>query len=257
MFDHHIGEPKVTALREHLLQSSGGSLSVTTVQERIQNCPSVLDDCDTIIGCVDSVSARSFCNEYAVKQLQYYLDAGVRIDTPDRTATGTSSDGMTAEQGSKESNETAIEEPVQTDDQTVEMTGYVHLVAPGSNACFDCLGRHDQAAARIEQLSPTERSAEQERGYIDDDELAPEPAVVHLNGQCASKTVSVLVDLVTGVHTPPDFIRYEDHAHEMTELTTAPSEHCPTCGTDGVLGVGQRSFGDAHFEPAETQAESD
>jgi len=257
VFDHQIGEPKVTALRNHLLQSSGGSLSVTTVQERIQNCPSVLDDCDIIIGCVDSVSARSFCNEYAVKQLQYYLDAGVRIDTPDRTAAGTSSNGMMADQDSKESNGTAIEAAVQTDDQTVEMTGYVHLVAPGSNACFDCLGRHDQAAARIEQLSPTERSAEQERGYIDDDELAPEPAVVHLNGQCASKTVSVLVDLVTGVHTPPDFIRYEDHAHEMTELTTAPSEHCPTCGTDGVLGVGHRSFGDAHFEPVETPAESD
>lgn len=257
VFDHHIGEPKVTALREHLLKSSGGSLRLTTVQERIQNSPSALDECDIVIGCVDSVSARSFCNEYAVKQLQYYLDAGVRIDTPDRTSTGSRSGEIMGDQGSIESNETAVKEAAQTDDQTVELTGYVHLVAPGSNACFDCLGRHDQAAARIEQLSPTERSAEQERGYIDDDELAPEPAVVHLNGQCASKTVSVLVDLVTGVHTPPDFIRYEDHTHEMTELTTAPSEHCPTCGTDGVLGVGQRSFGDAHFEPAETPAESD
>jgi molybdopterin/thiamine biosynthesis adenylyltransferase len=256
VFDHHVGEPKVTAIRDHLLKSSGGSLAVTAVQERIQDCPSALDDCDIVIGCVDSVTARSFCNEYAVKQLQYYLDAGVRIDTPEAPA-GDGSGGTVAKQGSEASSGDTAEETAKTDDRTVEMTGYVHLVAPGSNACFDCLGRHDQAAARIEQLSPTERGVEQERGYIDDGELTPEPAVVHLNGQCASKAVSVLVDLVTGVHTPPDFIRYEDHSHEMTELTTAPSEGCPTCGTDGVLGVGHRSFGDARFEPAEKRADSD
>jgi hypothetical protein len=167
------------------------------------------------------MTARSFCNEYAVKHLTYYIDAGVRIDT--------------------------------TDDQGVEMTGYVHLVAPGSNACFDCLGRHDQAAVRLEQLSPAERDIERERGYIDDDQLAPEPAVIHLNGSCASKAVSVLVDLVTGRSVPPDFIRYEDTDNEISELTTDPSSMCPTCGDNGVLGVGRRSFGNAHFEPDKEQ----
>jgi len=256
VFDHHVGESKVTAVREHLLKSSGGSLTVTPVQQRVQDCQSKLDDCDVVIGCVDSVTARSFCNEYAVKQLQYYLDAGVRIDTPEAAA-GDGTRGTVAEQDSEPPEDKVTEETGKTDDQTVKMTGYVHLVAPGSNACFDCLGRHDQAATRIEQLSPMEREAEQERGYIDDDELAPEPAVVHLNGQCASKAVSVLVELVTGVHTPPDFIRFEDHDHEMTELTTAPSEGCPTCGTEGVLGVGRRSFGNAHFKPAERRLDSD
>jgi molybdopterin/thiamine biosynthesis adenylyltransferase len=230
-FDHHVGQPKVTAVREHLWRSGRDSLSVKAVQTPIQEQPSVLDDCDIVVGCVDSVTARSFCNEYAVKQLCYYLDAGVRIDTPDESES--------------------------TDEQTIELTGYVHLVAPGSTACFDCLGRHDQAAARIEQLSPAERDAERERGYIDDEELRPEPAVIHLNGQCASKVVSVLVGLTTGACTPPDFIRYEDHANEITELTTEPSDRCPTCGTDGVLGVGQRSFGNAQFEPDEESAVSD
>jgi hypothetical protein len=130
------------------------------------------------------------------------------------------------------------------------------LVAPGSNGCFDCLGRHDQEASRIERLSPEELEEEQNRGYIDDEDLQPEPAVIHLNGLCASKTVSVLVDLVTG-SDPPDFIRYEDHDHEMTELTTEPSDSCPTCGEKGVLGVGRRSFGDAEFVPEEQPAASD
>ena len=218
-YDHHVGKPKVTAIREHLWKVGGDDIAVEAIQERIQECSASLDRCDVVVGCVDSMTARSFCNEYAVKHLNYYVDSGVRIDT--------------------------------TDEQPVEMTGYVHLVAPGSNACFDCLGRHDQAAARLEQLAPAEQAAEQERGYIDDEELAPEPAVVHLNGQCASKTVSVLVDLMTGRTDPPDFIRYEDHAHEMTALTTTPSDGCPTCGSEGVLGVGRRSFGDAHFEPDE------
>lgn len=229
-FDHHVGQPKVTAVREHLWRSGRDELSVEAVQAPIQERPSVLDDCDVIVSCVDSVTARSFCNEYAVKQLCYYLDAGVRIETL----------------GSDEA----------TDEQAVELTGYVHLVVPGSTACFDCLGRH-QAAARIEQLSPAERGVERDHGYIDDEDLRPEPAVIHLNGQCASKTVSVLVGLTTGACTPPDIIRYEDHTNEMTELTTEPSDQCPTCGTDGVLGVGQRSFGNAQFKPDEESAVSD
>ena len=218
-YDHHVGKPKVTAIREYLWKVGGDDISIEAIREPIQKCSGSLDRCDIVVGCVDSVTARSFCNEYAVKHLTYYVDSGVRIDT--------------------------------TDDQKVEMTGYVHLVAPGSNACFDCLGRHDQAAARLEQFAPAEQAAERERGYIDDEELSPEPAVVHLNGQCASKTVSVLVDLVTGRGDPPDFIRYEDHAHEMTALTTTPSDGCPTCGSEGILGVGRRSFGDAHFGPNE------
>jgi hypothetical protein len=253
VYDHHVGQPKVTTVREHLWKSSGGSLTVEAIPERVQDCAGVLDRCDVVIGCVDSVTARSYCNEYAVKHLTYYLDAGVRIDTPDAPAATNDPAGDVPDEPAGDT----TADGARTDDRTVELTGYVHLVAPGSNACFDCLGRHDQAAARIEQLSPTERSAEQERGYIDDDELAPEPAVIHLNGQCASKTVSVLVNLVTGVHTPPDFIRYDDHDHEMTELTTDPSENCPTCGTDGVLGVGRRSFGDAHFRPDEGPAVTD
>lgn len=217
-YDHHVGKPKVTAVREHLWRSAPGDVTVETYTERVQECSTALDSVDLLVGCVDTVTARSYCNEYAVKQLQYYVDAGVRIET--------------------------------ADDRAVSKTGYIHLVAPGSTACFDCLGRHDQEAARLEQLSPEEQEAERERGYIDDEALTPEPALVHLNGLCASKTVSVLVDLVTGC-SPPDFVRYEDTTNEMTELTTSPSSACPTCGEDGVLGVGRREFGDAQFAPQE------
>ena len=223
-YDHHVSKPKVTAVREHLWKSGSDGVEVEAVQAPVQEREDVLDSCDVIVGCVDSVSARSFCNEYAVKHLKYYLDVGVRIDV-----------------GSEEQ---------------IEKKGYVQLVAPGSNGCFDCLGRHDQEATHIERLSHKELEEEQERGYIDDEDLEPEPAVIHLNGICASKAVSVLVDLVTGSR-PPDFVRYEDHDHEMTELTTKPSESCPTCGDEGVLGVGRRSFGDAEFIPEEQPLASD
>lgn len=225
-YNHHVGKPKVEVVREHLWRSAPRDVSVESHAERVQACTEVLDRCDVVVGCVDSVTARSFCNEYAVKHLQYYLDAGVRIDTD-----------------------------IEADEQAVRRAGYIHLVAPGSTACFDCLGRHDQDAARLERLSPVERERQRERGYVDD-ELSPEPAVVHLNGICASKTVSVLVELVTG-GSPPDFLRYEDQVHELTELVTDPSESCPTCGDDGVLGVGRRSFGDTRFVPEAESTVSD
>lgn len=242
VYEHHVGASKVAAIREHLWKVGTEDLTIEIVKNRVEDQTDPLGDCDAIVGCVDEVTARSFCNEYAVKQLTYYIDAGVRID----------SDSTENEQSGRLESTQAT-----ADDRTVEMTGYVHLVAPGSTACFDCLGRHNQEATRIEQMDEEAIEAGKRRGYVDDSDLAPEPALVHLNGMCASKTVSILVDLVSGGAAPPDFIRYEDHDHQMTELTTEPSDTCPTCGDDGVLGVGQRRFGDAQFEPDEEIAASD
>jgi molybdopterin/thiamine biosynthesis adenylyltransferase len=215
-YDHHVGKPKVDALREHLWQSSPtDDATIATAHAPVEDVDERLDDYDLVVGCVDRVSTRSFLNEYAVKHLTYYVDAGVRIDV--------GGDG-----GER---------------TTTAMTGYVQLVAPGATACFDCLGRHAPGASHVERLSPEEREAERERGYIADEALAPEPAVVHLNGVVASKAVSVVSKLVTGHAEPPDFVRYEDLESDMTELTTEPSERCPTCGEDGLRGVGRRSFG--------------
>jgi len=220
-YDHHVGKPKVDALREHLWKSSPtADGTIATAHAPVEDVAERLDDYDLVVGCVDRVSTRSFLNEYAVKHLTYYVDAGVRIDV----------DG---DEGAR---------------TTTAMTGYVQLVAPGANACFDCLGRHAPGASHVERLSPEERAAERERGYIADEALAPEPAVVHLNGVVASKAVSVVSKLVTGHAAPPDFVRYDDLENDMTELTTEPSERCPTCGEDGLRGVGRRSFGS--FETA-------
>lgn len=215
-FDHHVGASKVDAVREHCWKA-GDDVDIGAHQERIEDCPAVLDRCDVVVGCVDRVATRSFLNEYAVRQLAYYVDAGVRIEV----------DGG----------------------DLAAMRGYVQLVAPGANGCFDCLGRHDPAAARLERMDDDERDTAVGRGYVEEDELAPEPAVVHLNGTTASKAVSVVSALVTGAAEPPDFVRYEDLAHEMTALSTERSEHCPTCGEEGVLGVGRREFGDVDTDP--------
>jgi len=224
-YDHHVGKPKVAAVREHCWRSAPTDLTVETVADRIEARPEVLDDCDLVVGCVDEVRARSFCNEYAVKHLTYYVDAGVRIDTED---------------GRLES-----------------MAAYVQTVAPGATACFDCLGRHDREATRLERQSAEERARGVERGYVDEDDLEPEPAVVHLNGLCASTAVSAVVDIATGAKRPPEFVRHDSIDHEMTALATEPSAACPTCGDDGVLGVGRRSFGDARFTPESADGQSE
>lgn len=213
---HHVGKPKVDVIQAHLWRSSPDEVDVRAVEATIEDCPEVLADRDVIISCVDRVSTRNYLNEWAVKHLRYLLDAGVRIDV---------------------------------DDAAVEsMTGYLQLVAPGANACFDCLGRHDSEAAHLERLSEWEREREFERGYVEGGELAPEPAVVHLNGVVASKAVGIISELVAGYDTPPDFLRYESLSNEFVELTTSPSEDCPACGADGVLGVGERSFGGVNSE---------
>jgi molybdopterin/thiamine biosynthesis adenylyltransferase len=206
----------VDAVRAHCWKA-GGDVDVDAHYDRVEDRPSVLDRCDVVVGCVDRVATRSFLNEYAVRHLAYYVDAGVRI--------GVDGDDLQA------------------------MRGYVQLVAPGANGCFDCLGRHDAAAARVERMDDDERESAVDRGYVEEGEFAPEPAVVHLNGTTASKTVSVVSALVTGAAEPPDFVRYEDLGHEMTALSTERSEHCPTCGEEGVLGVGRREFGDVDTDP--------
>jgi len=120
------------------------------------------------------------------------------------------------------------------------MEGYVQTVAPGATACLACLNRIDRERARIERLPEDEREQELERGYIAESDLAPEPAVVHLNTTIAGMAVSEVVNLVTGVDTPAGLIRYEalDHSFVSMGTTAARSEGCPVCGHNVVLAQG-------------------
>jgi molybdopterin/thiamine biosynthesis adenylyltransferase len=189
--------------------------NVETVQERVEDASNQLDDVDVMLAGVDQVSARSFLNEYAVRTLTPYIDAGSIIHTDDDRG-----------------------------DQVTAMHGYIHVIVPGVTACFDCLGRGNPDQERLEQLSEDEREHEVEQGYVDEATLAPEPAIIHLNSSVASKAVSEFVKMVIGFDEPASFLRFEDLANELVELATSPTAACVTCGDDGVLGHGHPDVAD-------------
>ena len=202
-----IGRPKVTVLAQHL-HATGLDVEVEPVCERVEDAEEALASCDIVIGTADQVTARSFLNQVCVRDLRYYIDAGTVIRTDD--------------------------------DRITAIEGIVQLVAPGANACYACLDRADPERARRERLSDAELEEEVEEGYIEASALAPEPAVVTLNGTVASQAATMVARLVTGYAPPPDMIRYDELATELQELTTRRDTACPTCGDDGLLAHGER-----------------
>lgn len=203
-FDFHIGRPKVEVLEEHLWHINQ-ELEVQSVQKPVEEASDKLLNVDVILAGVDAVSARMWLNEFAVKHLLAYIDAGVVIEKD-------------AEAVSK-------------------MHGFVQTIVPGVTGCFDCLDRGDPDRARIEQLDEHELEEQVERGYVDETVLSPEPAVIHLNSTAGSLAVNEFVKLVTGLDDPVGFLRYEGLDYDLVRMATLPSDECPTCSK--VLGRGE------------------
>lgn len=234
--DRHIGQPKVRAAREHL-ERINAAVDVTTVQARAEDAQDALKQCDLLVGGVDQMSARLWLNQFAVRQLLPYIDAGVVIDTEH------SGEGQQPADRS--------EDEVEETRRIASMEGYIQCIVPGVTACFDCLDRGDPELARIERLSSEERAEELDRGYITESDLAPEPAVVPLNGIIASKTVQLVAKYVTGYAAPESFLRVELLENDLVELHTQPSDRCITCGHNGILGRGD------HTDPETTPGRID
>jgi len=214
--NHNVGRPKVTAVKLHLQPINPGT-TIHAVKEQVKDAVDALKPADLIVGGVDQVSARMFLNQFAVRHLIPYVDAGVVIETTSK-------------------------DDADSDPPTVEsMEGYIQRIIPSVTACFDCLGRADPERAYIERLSPEEREQEVERGYIDETTLSPEAAVVPVNGVVASKTVQTAVKHITGYSQPNDYIHVELTSNDLETLSTAPKPGCPTCGDNGVLGRGDRT----------------
>lgn len=206
-YEEDVGEPKVSVIADHC-RAIDSSISVGTHEAIAEDMTEVLAESDIVLAGLDRMSSRAFLNEFCVKHCLPYIDSGVVITT---------------------------------DEGTVEsMEGYVQTVAPGATACLACLNRIDRERARIERLPEDEREQELERGYIAESDLAPEPAVVHLNTTIAGMAVSELVNLVTGVDSPSGLIRFEALDNSLLSMgtTTARGDSCPVCGTNGVLALG-------------------
>jgi molybdopterin/thiamine biosynthesis adenylyltransferase len=226
-----VGRDKVDVVGEQVVRANPDA-EVRAYDDRVQDVPAaVLSGCDVVIGAVDRLSARLYCNEFAARHLRYYIDGGVAIETDD-------------------------------DERVAEERGLIQLVAPGVTACLDCLGRNDPEHLRVEELSDEEVAADIERGYLDEDVRSPEPAVTPLNGMAASSITRLFTKLVTGYTPPSDFIRFDGLDDELLDVGTHPSDNCITCGTDELLGVGELEFepaalvgGDADTASPDTETE--
>lgn len=206
-----IGRDKVDVVGEQVVRANPDA-EVRAYNDRVQAVPErVLGECDVVIGAVDRLSARLYCNEFATRHLRYYIDGGVAIETDD-------------------------------DERVTEERGLIQLVAPGVTACLDCLGRNDPEHLRVEEMSDDEIQADIERGYIDEDVRSPEPAITPLNGMAASSISRLFTKLVTGYSSPTDYLRFDGLGEELVDVGTHPSDGCITCGADGMLGVGEQEF---------------
>ena len=160
-------------------------------------------ECDVVIGCTDNHWSRMVLNGLA---FQYYLpvvDLGVELQI------------------------------------SGAIGGRVTWLAPGS-PCLWCLGILDAERIRVEQLPPAVREHDLARGYIQDlDE--PAPAVVSINGVVASLGVTELLARTTGFAgsaARPSLLLYRLAEGDVRRVSTSSRDHCPTCSTDGLLGLG-------------------
>lgn len=221
--DDDVGRPKVAYARE-LVQRAHPNGDVTTVEAPVEEATDHLHQADIILAGVDRISTRLWLNQWAVAHLTPYIDAASRIQLTEAATETSLTDPHVAA--------AAMSDRIKTID------GFVQTIAPGATACFTCLGRGDPKTATRERLTDDQLAAHKHQGYIADTDLAPAPAVIHLNGVVASLAVSTLVKLVTGVADPPSFLHYDALTATTTPIETPPVADCPVCGDAGVLGQG-------------------
>ncbi len=202
-----VGREKVAVMEDHI-ESIDSKIDVETHAAPAQELAEQLQTCDAVVAGVDQMSARMWLNEFAVRHLVPYVDAGTIIRTGD------------------------------TDIQITAMEGIVQTVIPNVTACFSCLDRENPEQARIERLTDEELEQEVEDGYVDGTALTPEPAVIHLNSLLASKAVDCVVKLLTEFDTPSPLVKYEGLTNDLDAFQASPSADCVVCGEDGMLGRG-------------------
>lgn len=160
----------------------------------------LLAGCDVVLSCVDRHTPRALLNRHAYRALAPVIDMGTgfRVDARG-VCTGSA--------------------------------GRVVVVGPG-RPCLGCWGHIDPAALRIEGLSPVEREAESEEGYIEGADV-PQPSVMPFNTMVAGAAVIELLRLATafaGADDPPDRLafRFEDGTVRRNGLAGPPE--CHICG---------------------------
>ncbi|WP_165956482.1 HesA/MoeB/ThiF family protein [Kribbella antibiotica] len=202
-----VGRPKVEVLAEQVNRVAP-DIKVTAIPEDVLTARALehAKVADLVLGCVDNHGARLTLNHLAIRYLIPLLDAG--------TGARLASDGRPTQLG-----------------------GQVQLVAPG-RGCLECRGFIDPTRAAFDLATPEVQQYERDHGY-GTKEIAP--AVIFLNGVVASIQVAEVARLLGSQGSQASLIVYDAIAQRTFPVTTRPEPSCPTCGEDGVIGVGDLS----------------
>lgn len=190
---------------------------VNPVAERIEDRPDLVRAADVVVSTVDNHATVLWLHDAAVAHLQPLVDAGSLITLDGDVNPADPAPGNTV----------------------ASMRATCQVTVPGVTACRTCLDRVDYEQARLDWLSPEERAAEVERGYVDDTVLTPDPAVLFLNGVAVSLAVQQVVNLLTGFDDLTGIAEFDALSLDMRANSTLPAPDCPVCSPEAdLLGSG-------------------
>lgn len=227
-----VGQPKVEVIADmvntmvtadpgddegHDDQDSVATGAVEPVAERIEDRPDRVRATDVVVSTVDNHATVLWLHDAAVAHLQPLVDAGSLITLDGDVDPADPAPGSTV----------------------ASMRATCQVTVAGVTACRTCLDRVDYEQARLDWLSPEERAAEVERGYVDDTVLTPDPAVLFLNGVAVSLAVQQVVNLLTGFDDPTGIAEFDALSLDMRANSTLPAPDCPVCSPEaGLLASG-------------------
>jgi molybdopterin/thiamine biosynthesis adenylyltransferase len=175
--------------------------------------PSVLEKLkkvDCLISGTDTQSSRLVLNSFSVQYLIPFIDLGTEI---------------------------VLDGERKRIDQA---GGKVRIVRPGM-WCLRCYpGEIDETEVARETASDFDRKRDIRLGYIRGADI-PDPSVISLNMTVASLGISEFLNLFTGYKGGATYIAYYLLRTEVKNVSiNHGNDHCPICGRDGLLGLGDR-----------------
>ncbi len=203
-----IGKPKARILSSILKKMN----PKTKINYRIKN---VLDkkithelkDYDIIIGAVDSENIRLFLNNFSVKYLKYYIDAGSEI--------------------------------ILKNGKIKHAGGQINTIIPGSTPCLCCNLLLDYKMISYENLDANEKQAEVAGGYIRGVN-EPSASIVSINGVVASSLVNEFIALTTKFTQPHSYLFFDFLNKEklMFPVNQEKNNDCLVCSQKALFGYG-------------------
>jgi molybdopterin/thiamine biosynthesis adenylyltransferase len=178
-------------------------------------CGSILDEdaekelkgCDVVFGCTDNQSTRVALNNFSIRYLIPYVDAG----------TGVESD---------------------LNHKIKHAGGQVRVVIP-AKGCLNCIDGIDLDIAQQEQLPEPERQIAIQRGYIAGADVHA-PAVVSLNGPVANFAVNEFISYITGVKPLHKYVFYDFLNSRTIGFDFQKDPHCFVCNETGIFAAGDK-----------------